>query len=616
VRTWLASLTLVLALFCVGADNPRLIGYPSGGKIMGFRGLDTQTKAPNLEDGRSPDLLNVLLSSAFDLRKRYGLDPVNETLDDYSFDSPAVTGIFDTEYSNGNSYTIVFVGDKLKYDNSGEWDDATVGTGSITSNQNYQWQCLMALDYAVCTNGYDPLLKVQGDAGSAPYVKKTLLDFSSLATPVTRAGAHIFYRNYLIVGDTTEGSRYPTRFRWSDVGTIETWSDENYTDIASLAGDEIVAFKEMYGELFVIMRKSVWKASLVGGDDVFTFTKVIDGIGGVSRTAPQVVAFPDNKLAIPFLTEDKKIYLFNGITVFDIGQVIQPTLDDLAASRLKYAAGIFDGENYYLSVSDGSSSTNDIVLVYNVDIQEWSKFDQVDANCFARVKESTSVIRTYLGNYAAFVYWMDNSDLVNDVNGATGIFEDAGVVNTDTETGAQVLIDTEFDGGDYTGAIVRITSGTAAGEERVITTQTPTGVIVATAFSTTPDSTSNYSIGDIDTYYKTKWIDFGDAPRMKSFKEVYFWAAEESAHEVEISYYENFGAVLGSEPISLSPSSTSLWDSGLWDEAVWGTTGDKMFTTKLRGLGRTVQLEFRQSGIDKSFHIYGYHILAEKLDVQ
>jgi len=588
-------------------DNPRLLSYPPN-KIMGFRGLDTKSKAPNINDGRAADLLNVRLSSAFDLKKRYGFSVVNNTLDDFSFSSPAVTGLFMAEFSTGNEL-FAFVGNKLKYDNEGTWSDV-IGTATITTGANYQWVCITALDNGICTNNQDPPIDISSVPGKQAH------SFSSLAVPVTKAQAIIWFRNYLIVGNTYEGSTRKTRFRWSDVGTISTWSEENYVDISSLSGDEIISFKEMYGELYIIMRKSIWKASLVGGDDIFVFAKLVDGIGAISPQSVQVISFPQNKQGIVFLTEDKKVQIFNGVTVEDMGTLIQPNLDNISASRIQYSASIFDGIYYYLSVTDGSGSENDTLYVYNVEINEWSKYDNVNANIFARVKTSASVIKTYFGNYDSFVYWLDDPDQVNDVVGAIGIVDSIGTYTSASETNATVIIDSALPTGDYTGATVRITGGTGEGEESVIMAQTSTSLVVTTAPSTTYDSTSSYSIGDINAYYKTKWYDFADAARQKMFRAMYFWAKEDTANQINISYSEDYGAQLGSTTIDLAPSSTSLWDSAIWDESVWGSSGDKFYTTLFKGRGRVIQVEFSQKNIDEDFHIYGFHLIADKLDIQ
>ncbi len=600
-------LFFLIIVSAFGEDNPKLIGYPSN-KIMGFLGLDSRSRAPLLADGRATDLLNVVVSPTFDLRRRYGYSIITGNLDDTTMDDPDIEGIFDAEFSNGTSYTFVFVGNKLKYDNTTSWVDVT-GGGAITAGQDNQWQCLMALDTSICTNNVDTPLEID----NAP--NRSILNFTGLSSSVTRAKAHIWYQNYMIWGNTTEGgTARPTRFRWSNVGTTETYSDDDRVDIASLNGDEIIAFKEMYGDLYIIMRKSIWKASLVGGNDIFVFSKLVDSIGAIARNSVQVVTFPDNKLGIVFLSEDKRMYVFNGVAVLDLGWLIQPTLDNLVASRLPYAVSVFDGEYYHLSVATGSSTYNDLVLGYNPRINEWIKSDQINANAFTRVTESTSLIKTYFGNYNSFVYWLDNSDNLNDVDGATGSIDSLSTQNNQFMTGAQMIVDAGITSGAYTGAIMKITSGTGAGQERVIMSGAITNVIVTVAFTTSPDSTSLYSIGDINAYYFTKHYDMGDSSRFKGFRKSFIWGAEDSDNSVDVGYALDYGSVLNSETLNLSPSSTSLWDSAIWDESIWGTTGDKFYTTDLTGHGRSIQLRFSQDDIDETFHLYGYHILADSLD--
>ena len=611
----LIALLLILPGFpAFAADNPRLISYPPQ-KIMGFRGLDTSSNAPLLQDGRAIALKNVKLSTAFDLKKRYGINCINnKTLDDFDLSSPAITGLFDATFSDGTQWPIAFVGTKIKYDSGTAWTEIGLHYVSpkITADQDNTFQCIMALDTAICTNDTDVIFEIS----STP--AKTALDVSDLSDTLTKAKTLAWFRNYLILGNTYENSiEKPTRFRWSNVGTTETWTDDDFNDLAELGGDEITGMVELYGNLYVFLKKAIYKVSLVGGDDVFNFDKVVDNIGAISRDSIQLVRLNQNPyLGIIFLDERKKVYLFTGLIAQDIGEIIQPTLDDLSAGRLDNAVSSYDGKSYYLAVSDGSATTNDLLLEYQVEIGEWTKHTDINANSMAQVIDS-SVRKTYYGNYDSIVYWMDDEDKKNDVDGAVGVVDTAtGIVDTVSITAAQVIVDAGLTSGMYTGAIIKITGGTAVGEEQVIVDYSSTSVTVATAFTTEPDSTSIYSIGAIDASYQTKWYDMGDSPRKKVFKEAFFWAKEASNTAISVSQSQDYGVVLSSETLSLASGSSSLWDTAIWDVAAWGTTGDKLYRLPLKGVARTISLTIENSSIDEGFTVYGYNILADALDIR
>ena len=214
---------------------------------------------------------------------------------------------------------------------------------------------------------------------------------------------------------------------------------------------------------------------------------------------------------------------------------------------------------------------------------------------------------------------MDNPDLFNDVDGATGTVDSASIgFSTSTITGAQVILDSDLTAGSYTGAIISITSGTASGEEALIITNLngDTGVVVANAFSTAPDSTSVYSIGAIDAFYTGKPYDYGNSSKEKSFLGMLLWAAEASNNAVTVSFAVDFGSTLASRTFSLAPIGSSTWDSALWDDGTWGTTGDKISTVKFLGFGNFLEPKFQNSKVDESFHLYGFNLLAIEGDIK
>lgn len=595
----------LLATPCWADDPDKLMSYPPQ-KIMGFRGLDTRSTKPTIEDSRAGDLLNVVLSPALDLKKRNGYSVINGIVDDLWTGQGAITGIFDSLYSDGTSWTYVFIEDKVRYDNVGTWTDVTSPLFT-TEGQNYQKKCIMALDYTVCTDDTNVPFKIS----STP--TKTVLDTSDLGDALTNVRTLIWFNNYLIVGNTKEATvERPTRVRWSNVGTIETWTDDDFVDISTFAGDEIIGFAELYGDLYVFLTKSIWKVSLVGGDELFVFRKVIDNIGAISTHSVQVLTLSDSRSVVAFTDDQKRVLMFNGATVTDIGNIIQPSLNGLSDARLQYSVATFDGEQYIFCATTSGGSTNDVCYVFNTEIGEWTKWTQIDANAIARVKGTDSTIKTYFGNYKGFVYWLDDTDKIVDVVGQIGIVDSIGTINTTTITGAQAIITGDLTSEEYTGATIRITSGTGVGEESVIATNLSanTGVAVMSAFSTTPDSTSSFSIGDINAYYVAKPYDLGDASRQKDYLGILFWGAESSSNTVDVSYAIDFGSTIQSETVDLSPSSSSLWDVALWDQGTWGTTGDKIYTVKMSGTGNVIEPKFLNNKIDETFHLYGFNLLA------
>jgi len=612
MRLLKAVLLVFLLVSPCWADDPNSLATYPPGKIMGFRGLDTRSNKPTIADSRASDLLNVTLSPALDLRKRYGYSVINDTLDTQDLSEPAITGIFDSEYSDGTSWTYAFVGSRLRYDNAGTW--TTVDTGSnITAGQDNQFKCIMALDTAVCTNDVD----VPQSINSTPV--RADLDVSDLSDTLTKARTVIWFQNYLIFGNTVENSvERPTRFRWSNVGTTETWSDDDFNDISTFAGDEIIGFSELYGDLYVFLTRSIWKVSLVGGDEVFVFRKAIDNIGAVSTHALVTINLSDNRSAAVFTDEKKRVMVFNGATVTDVGNIIQSSLDGINESRLQYTVATFDSKTYIACFTTSGASANDVCYAFQTEIGEWTKWTQIDANAIAQVQETDKKIKTYFGNYNSFVYWMDNPDNNNDVEGQTGIVDSTGLVDTSTITGAEAIITSDLTAEDYTGAIISITSGTGAGQEAVIATNLSanTGVALMSSFGTTPDSTSVFSIGAIDASYTARPYDYGSATKEKSFLGMLFWAAEASNNSVDISYAIDFGSTLDSETVSLSPTSSSLWDTALWDVGTWGTTGDKIHTKKLTGFGNVLEPKFSNNSIDQTFQIYGFNLLATVGDVK
>jgi hypothetical protein len=295
-------------------------------------------------------------------------------------------------------------------------------------------------------------------------------------------------------------------------------------------------------------------------------------------------------------------------------------MDGLYALRLPYAVAVDDRTNahYYLAVSNGTNSFNDLVLDYQYGIGEWSKHDHIWANAFGLANDANTVRQVYFGNHKAMVYQLNDPDLNSDVMGEFGIVDAIGVkdisgimtaaTNTTMASELQVIFDASGDFTTATGAIVRITSGTGVDEERIVTAICSTGIVVTNAFTATPDTTSAYSIGDIDAYYTTKWYDVGSAPQNKNFAELFVWSSTDTSATMQVYYASDLSSTINSTDI-VTTSSGSLWGTAIWGTDTWAGTSTSLNRVALNLSGRFIKFKFSEPSIDEPMDIMGYSII-------
>lgn len=591
---------VLLSGIAFASDAPNLRTYPQQG-IMVFKGLDEKSAPTAVRDGYATEAQNVKFSLTGGVSKRDGYSLVTN-LDIAGVDFQAITGLYYTKLSSGTEYRIATIGSRFYYDNAGTW--TLVNGGTITYAQNNQFIFTTALDNIIFSNDVDAPQRWTGSGNI------TTVDFTSLsaASQPTRAKVITYFKNFLIVGNVTEnGVKRPTRFRWSNVGTIGTWSDDDYIDIDALGGQEIQGIGILGDNLYFLLTDSIYKVSFVGGDDTFIVSKSIDGTGCIAKNSIQEVALNNGQDGLIFLSKDKQIHFFDGTNITDIALYIDDTLDALTTSRLPYAVSATDHSDYYLAVSTGDTATaNNLLIDFNFETLDWSKHTQIDSNAMYSVLDSDGDDQIYSGNYHSFIYKLFDSSIVNDIGGFTGTVDIVTTLNTDIGSGLQVLYDTGANV-TATGAIVRLTGGTGAGLESVVADVTGSGIIVTNAFSTTPDSTTTYSIGDIDAIYTTKWFDLGEPSRNKKLGELYLWAKEEGNMSIDASYAKNFGSYSSTQSISLQGAG-AVWGTGVWGTAQWGGQDAVFKILKLAGSGRYVKFRFRENDIDETFNFYGYTI--------
>lgn len=609
MKKLLLILFLALSLTCANAQEKARI-YPEN-NLQLFLGLDdTSSPAGGVKDGRAADIQNITLdiTGAASKRNGYAFHSLLDTLaltDDFE----AVTGMHEIYASTGTRTKIATCGNKLfAVTKAGVKTDITNGV-TITEGEDYQWSFITALDYGIGTNNVDPPVKTQGTSATT-----SALSFSS--TGVTDAKCVIWWKNYLIVGNTTESTTvHSTRIRWSNVGTIETWSANDYVDIAALGGQQVEGFATLYDNLYVFLTDSIYKVSLVGGDELINVTQVSEGIGCIAKNSIQNVGI-GNAEGLIFSSRDKTINFCDGVKVTEISTNISDVMDSLSSARLPYAVSINDQENahYYLAVA--TSGTNNLLLDFHYGIGEWSKHTGINANAFCVANDSNEKPQVYFGNYDSIIYQMIDPAKDSDVGGKLGIITSRGTYNTDTATGQIVLYDTSANftatGVIVTGATVTFTSGTGAGTEAVITSSIPTGLMV-TGTTVTATTSTGYSIGAIEAYYTTKWYDTGSAAMRKNFGELFLWASADTSATMQVYHATDFSSAITSTDVSLGGEG-SLWGTAIWGTSTWGGTTVELTRIPLNVSGRYIKFKFSESTIDKPMELEGYSLLFWDLD--
>lgn len=618
---WVALLMSSLLLTSLASAEDSSV-YPPD-KLQPFLGLDDTSPPTRVAPGRASAIQNVRLSSQADARKIPGLDMIGESLDAPQEDFCAVTGLTYAQFAGGTSRIVTICGQRASYFSGSTWGDInhTPWQANITGGQNNQFVFTAALSHLIATNDTNAPAQWAGGASDLWLP----VAFTGLTNPVTAARSTTFFQNYLIFGNTVEdGTRYPTRVRWSNVGTINTWTQADFTDVDASAGQELNCIGQLYGDVYLGFTNSLYKMSLTRGSLTFEFTKVSNEAGCVAKNSMQQITVRD-QTGLIFLDAKKQVYFFNGTTPLQIDQLIQTTMRALNGARLQYAVSAVDGEHYYLAVTGGGATSNNLMLDFNYLLAEWSKHVYTGVtglNALARVTDSASNSQVYLGTGDSFVYQLTNTSLDNHVGSAGGVFESVSRIHIPGMASTLlVLYDAEasYTASGLIGATIELTGGTASGLVGVIVDNTTTGLVVARDFATTPDSTTAYEVGRINAYYTTRWDDFSQPALNKQGHELYFVADADIGSTLDVSYAVNFQSVTETLTASLTPGGSSLWGTAVWGTSTWGG-GEAVFIgaadggkIKLRDEGRWWRFTFTEDDRDENFRLHGWQVLYDPL---
>jgi len=381
---------------------------------------------------------------------------------------------------------------------------------------------------------------------------------------------------------------------------------------------EITAVFSTNKKTIVGTKRSIWLIQGPAGES--EPIKLIDGVGILNNRCIDGIS------SIYFLGTNFKFYSFN-ITQFDFSQLriseplsfkVEPLFESINLSNtddiaLKYYSKSTTAK-IMISVPIGSSSNNHFII-----FNEGQTF----------VKE-TPVWHLWNNNYPAAMgifnigseiglYFMDYNGLIWQAD-ASGSYGDGAEENGTVETAnATSITDTTqtWDVNEHVGKILRIISGVGVDQEKTIISNTADTIVIstgATDFATTPDSSSEYTIGGYDVYHFTNWKKvsgtYNDLKRLVKF---FANANADGDYAIKIIFQTDFldTSTGQNEKDLVLSEGVILWGGFFWGGAEWGAGAVFSDQLKYFKMFKSIRIGFFHRKAGQPFQINSFGISCQ-----
>jgi len=340
-----------------------------------FGGLNNSSDSAQIADNEAQDLSNVIFTK--DLAKRGGYTEINSTAISGSTGIYGLGAYYQADGTRELLYASHTVIGKL-----------TVGTGAtaslitgLTSNQRTRFETFK--DLIIAVNGSDNPQKYNGttgeDLGGSP--------------PVTSYIA--LHKNYMFLAGN---STYKSRLYYSNIDDCETWGANDFVDVNTDDGDSITGLQVTLDSLVIFKEYNVYilygdTPTYTDGLTLWRIKKASTDTGAVSQGSINVYA-----KNLIYMSRNKGVQVFGGsatsgevafdsVTSAMLSEKITTTIDGLNETRFSQAEAINFNNKYILSLPNGSSTTNNLNLVYDYAKPGWTLWD-IPANCWCVFRTS------------------------------------------------------------------------------------------------------------------------------------------------------------------------------------------------------------------------------------
>src|SRR3990167_4544427 len=380
-----------------------------------FKGLNTKAGPLSLDDGESPDCLNVHTNIFGTLIKRLGYDKLNDAHTHVTTSPGKVNGLFDYAIDSWTRKLIRYFDNELyKMDGlDGAFDPLQVvgvaPSNNIAEFANFEGTLLFN------TWSRDGIRYWNGSTSTYDHVQ------------VTPVGKHIVVAyNRVFLGDIViSGTTYELRFYYTDAGTYATMGTNSYETLDAPAGDRLMGFGLLRGRLFGFAKYAVNLISDVGGSDPIEVNKRLAGTGcGAPRTIKTIVS-PIMGESLIWLTNDKRLVMYNGSTLIDVSERVYTNNNQspfamslINTGALEKSHAVVDEAKGWYRLFVPISSSVDYELVYDYKTNTlWPMSNQNFES--SAVVETTTGNFVYCGDRTGGVFQLDstNADDGSNING-------------------------------------------------------------------------------------------------------------------------------------------------------------------------------------------------------
>jgi hypothetical protein len=317
-----------------------------------------------LRDDESRVVQNAYIGKEGIVQKRSGTTILGDDTGDTK-----ITGLDSWKESDGTKWLFSTTGTDLRYLNSTTWD--TLDNGFTTGLDT---EFVVADNKLYILNGTDNMHSYDG---ASVALNSGLVDMGNAAVPKAKYG--VWWKNYMFIcgASVFDGTSYPTRVWFSNIGDADTWTTAtDYFDVGLDDGQAItgigildkflVIFKENSIYILTGDGPSAWKLSAT----VNNLVTIANGVGCAShRSIVQVsndLWFMDQNGNIRSIRKNEE----GGNPLYGIISAnIQGTIDGLNKGSLSKVAGKLFNNRVYYAAPNGSSSFNNILMVADLRIR-------------------------------------------------------------------------------------------------------------------------------------------------------------------------------------------------------------------------------------------------------